>query len=49
MIAYILVHQAFWDLLREELSQDPPEYEHALILLGEIKEVNNFYFLFHYF
>lgn len=35
-----MVHQAFWDVLREELSRSPPEYEHALVLLGEIKEVS---------
>lgn len=34
------VHQAFWDLLKEDLEKDPPEYTRALILLEEIKEVS---------
>nr|CAG4650110.1 EOG090X04Z9 [Sida crystallina] len=33
-----MVQKAFWDLLKEELEQDPPEYNRALILLEEIKE-----------
>ncbi|XP_062928575.1 T-complex protein 11-like protein 2 [Mobula hypostoma] len=33
-----IVHKAFWDCLEAQLKQDPPEYEHALLLLGEIKE-----------
>nr|CAG4647853.1 EOG090X04Z9 [Moina brachiata]SVE92976.1 EOG090X04Z9 [Moina brachiata] len=33
-----MTHQAFWDLLKEELGEDPPQYERALTLLGEIKE-----------
>ncbi|XP_042190716.1 T-complex protein 11-like protein 2 isoform X1 [Callorhinchus milii] len=34
-----IVHKAFWDCLEAELNQDPPEYGHALLLLGEIKEI----------
>ncbi|XP_072922383.1 T-complex protein 11-like protein 2 isoform X2 [Hemitrygon akajei] len=34
-----IVHKAFWDCLEAQLNQDPPEYEHALLLLGEIKEI----------
>nr|CAG4650926.1 EOG090X04Z9 [Simocephalus serrulatus]SVE94200.1 EOG090X04Z9 [Simocephalus serrulatus] len=33
-----IAHQAFWDLLKEEFEQDPPQYERALTLLEEIKE-----------
>ena len=33
------VHKAFWDTLEEQLSQTPPQYERAVSLLGEIKEV----------
>nr|CAG4640812.1 EOG090X04Z9 [Eulimnadia texana] len=32
------MHRAFFDVLREELSADPPEYERALKLLEEIKQ-----------
>ncbi|GCC38087.1 hypothetical protein chiPu_0016598 [Chiloscyllium punctatum] len=34
-----IVHKAFWDHLEAQLNQDPPEYHHALVLLGEIKEI----------
>ena len=37
-----IVHKAFWDILANELSQDPPIYEQALRLLAEIKEVKAF-------
>ena len=33
-----MVHKAFWAMLREQLNQDPPCYDHAMQLLGEIKE-----------
>ncbi|KAM9301897.1 T-complex protein 11-like protein 1 [Gastrophryne carolinensis] len=33
-----LVHKAFWDSLEEQFNEDPPVYDHAIILLGEIKE-----------
>ncbi|KAK3925493.1 T-complex protein 11-like protein 1 [Frankliniella fusca] len=32
-------HRAFWDLLAEELSEDPPVYKGAMILLEELKEI----------
>ena len=35
-----IVHQAFWDRLEEDLNEDPPEYEHAIKLFEEIKEVS---------
>ncbi|KAG9345686.1 hypothetical protein JZ751_008830 [Albula glossodonta] len=34
-----IVHKAFWDRLESELNDDPPEYEHALSLLEEIREI----------
>ena len=33
-----IVHQAFWDVLATELSEEPPQYGHALSLLSEIRE-----------
>uniref|UniRef100_A0A3P8V3X4 T-complex 11, testis-specific-like 2 n=1 Tax=Cynoglossus semilaevis TaxID=244447 RepID=A0A3P8V3X4_CYNSE len=33
------VHKAFWDILESELSDDPPEYGHAVRLLEEIREI----------
>ncbi|KAG9490572.1 hypothetical protein GDO78_006090 [Eleutherodactylus coqui] len=34
-----IVHKAFWDCLESELKEDPPEYEHAIKLFDEIKEI----------
>lgn len=34
-----IMHDAFWDLLREELNSNPPKYDHAIALLGDIKDV----------
>lgn len=34
-----IVHKAFWDCLSVQLSEDPPTYDHAIKLVGEIKEV----------
>uniref|UniRef100_A0A8C0ZUI3 T-complex protein 11-like protein 1 n=1 Tax=Castor canadensis TaxID=51338 RepID=A0A8C0ZUI3_CASCN len=33
-----IVHKAFWDCLNIQLSEDPPTYDHAIKLVGEIKE-----------
>lgn len=33
-----IMQDAFWDLLREQLQADPPIYDHAIALLGDIKE-----------
>lgn len=33
------MHNAYWELLRKQLNDDPPEYSQAMILLVEIKEV----------
>ncbi|CAF3803194.1 unnamed protein product, partial [Rotaria sordida] len=32
------MHTAFWDVLREDLTSDPPRYEHIVKLIGEAKE-----------
>ncbi|XP_050520375.1 T-complex protein 11-like protein 1 isoform X2 [Daktulosphaira vitifoliae] len=32
------MHKAFWDLLRDQLNSDPPEYSQAMILLTEIRD-----------
>ncbi|XP_044297052.1 T-complex protein 11-like protein 2 isoform X2 [Varanus komodoensis] len=34
-----IVHEAFWDRLADDLNEDPPEYEHAIKLFEEIKEI----------
>eukprot|EP00794_Sanderia_malayensis_P012909 gene12909-14239_t len=34
-----VVHKAFWDNLQQQLDHDPPQYENALQLLKEIKEI----------
>ncbi|KAJ7344508.1 hypothetical protein JRQ81_000458 [Phrynocephalus forsythii] len=33
-----IVHKAFWDCLESQLKEDPPSYDHAIKLVGEIKE-----------
>ncbi|XP_063871825.1 T-complex protein 11-like protein 1 [Scylla paramamosain] len=33
-----VMHKAFWDHLAQELSQDPPSYEQALVLLQEVRD-----------
>lgn len=32
-------HQAFFDILQEQILSDPPDYTQAMVLLKEIKEV----------
>ncbi|XP_035518762.1 T-complex protein 11-like protein 1 [Morone saxatilis] len=34
-----IVHRAFWDSLQEQLNGDPPNYNHAVILLQEVKSM----------
>ncbi|GCB61644.1 hypothetical protein scyTo_0009376 [Scyliorhinus torazame] len=34
----VIMKKAFWDSLRAQLNEDPPVYDHAIKLLGEIKE-----------
>lgn len=33
-----IMTKAYWDVLREQLARDPPSFEHAISLLGEIKD-----------
>ncbi|KAF7993740.1 hypothetical protein HCN44_010335 [Aphidius gifuensis] len=33
-----IMHRAFWNVLAEQLMEDPPNYTHALVLLHEICE-----------
>ncbi|XP_075044158.1 T-complex protein 11-like protein 1 [Mixophyes fleayi] len=33
-----IVHKAFWDCLEAQFNEDPPVYNHMIILLGEVKE-----------
>jgi len=33
-----VVHRVFWDILKTELSEDPPVYSMALSLLKEIRD-----------
>lgn len=32
------MHKVFWDILKKQLNDDPPVFDHALVLLAEIKE-----------
>jgi hypothetical protein len=34
-----ILHKAYWDILSDELSQNPPVYTQAMQLLEEIKQV----------
>jgi hypothetical protein len=34
-----IAHKAFWETLEEKLNEVPPNYEQAMVLLGEVKEV----------
>ncbi|TRY98467.1 hypothetical protein DNTS_020558, partial [Danionella cerebrum] len=33
-----MMHKAFWDVLESQLNKDPPQFNHAISLVGEIKE-----------
>nr|KAG5711122.1 hypothetical protein BaRGS_004766 [Batillaria attramentaria] len=33
-----VMHKAFWDALEAKLSDDPPDYSHAMVLIEEVKE-----------
>lgn len=39
------MHKAFWDILRTQLESNPPVYDHALVLLADIKEAFQSIFL----
>lgn len=32
------VHRAFWDVIREEINENPPNYTRALVLLEDVKQ-----------
>lgn len=40
-----MIHQAFWDLLRQQLNESPPCYDHAIQLLSDVKEYFEHIFL----
>lgn len=40
-----MIHQAFWDLLRQQLGEQPPCYDHAIQLLSDVKEYFEHIFL----
>lgn len=33
------MHKAYFDILRNDLNSDPPEYKQALVLLEDVKQV----------
>ena len=33
------MHQAFWDTLSSDLSENPPKYQHVIVLLNEIRNM----------
>lgn len=37
-----IMTKAYWDVLREQLGRTPPSFDHAISLLGEIKDVSVF-------
>jgi len=34
-----IMHKAFWDALEASISEDPPNYRHACVLIQDVKEV----------
>ena len=34
-----MVHRAFWDAFQEKISEDPPDFSQAIVLIQEVKEV----------
>ncbi|KAF4531780.1 hypothetical protein B566_EDAN011816 [Ephemera danica] len=36
---YEMMRKAFWDLLEQELAEDPPCYKQAMVLMQEVREV----------
>lgn len=40
-----ILHKAFWDCLEAELNEDPPEYDYAIKLLEEIRDVGHTFIL----
>lgn len=43
-----ILHDAFWDLLRQQLESTPPCYDQAIVLLGDIREVGYHFCLLKY-
>lgn len=35
-----IMHDAFWDLLKEQINSSPPSYDQAIALLADIREVS---------
>ena len=36
-----MTHKAFWDILKQQLESDPPDYTQALSLMTEVKQVSH--------
>lgn len=36
-----MVHKAFWDVFQEKISEDPPDFSHAVVLIGDVKQVTD--------
>ena len=34
-----IMHRAFWDAFQEKITEDPPDYSQAVVLIQEVKEV----------
>ncbi|XP_069104657.1 T-complex protein 11-like protein 1 [Argopecten irradians] len=34
----MIMHKAFWDVFQESISEDPPNYRHALVLIGDVQK-----------
>ncbi|XP_060072843.1 T-complex protein 11-like protein 1 [Ylistrum balloti] len=34
----MIMHKAFWDVFQESISEDPPNYSHALVLIGDVQK-----------
>ena len=33
------MHRAFWDAFQEKITEDPPDFSQAVVLIQEVKEV----------
>lgn len=40
-----MIHQAFWDVLRQQLNEKPPCYDKVIVLLADVKEYFEHIFL----
>ena len=34
-----IMHRAFWDAFQEKITEDPPDFSQAVVLIQEVKEV----------